>query len=128
MTEAVRTGLVEEEVPRFRQYLKDRKPGFQSSRLDALLSWTLETATPRDIAARTQVSEGLEERIWKNRRSGSSRQLVEACSTKRYPASRIRRLCGSGCCHRKKSPLPRRPVHPPSISGCWGSTKPAGSC
>lgn len=92
MTEAVRTGLVEEEVPRFRQYLEDREPGFQSSRLDALLSWTLETATPRDIAARTQVSEGLEERIWKNRRSGSSRQLVEACSTKRYPASRIRRL------------------------------------
>lgn len=92
LTDAACRGLEEAEIPLCRQYLAARRPGFDAGRLDALLSWTLETGTPEAIAARTQVSEGLEDRIWKCRREGSFRGIVEACSTKRYPASRIRRL------------------------------------
>ena len=92
LTEAACDGLLAAEVPLCRQYLTERKPGFGAGRLDALVSWTLETAGPGAFARRTQVSEGLEDRIWKNRRAGSFQGIVEACSTKRYPASRIRRL------------------------------------
>lgn len=92
LTEAACSALVEGELPLCRRYLKAGKPDFATEKLDALLSWTLETAGPETFARRTQVSEGLEDRIWKNRRAGSFQAIVEACSTKRYPASRIRRL------------------------------------
>ncbi|MGM9518802.1 MAG: nucleotidyltransferase family protein [Acidaminococcus sp.] len=92
LTEAACRGLMEAEVPLCRQYLSQRRAGYDESRLDALVSWTLETGTPEAFAARTQVSEGLEALIWKNRRAGSFQTLVEACTTRRYPASRIRRL------------------------------------
>ncbi|WP_297862006.1 nucleotidyltransferase family protein [uncultured Acidaminococcus sp.] len=60
--------------------------------LDLLLSAALEKASPGLLARWTQVSEGLEDRIWKHRRSGSFAALVEACSTRRYPPSRLRRI------------------------------------
>ena len=60
--------------------------------MDLLLSAALEKASPGLLARWTQVSEGLEDRIWKHRRSGSFAALVEACSTRRYPPSRLRRI------------------------------------
>lgn len=92
LTETACRGLMEAEVSFSRQYLAQRNPGFDENQLDGLITWTLETSTPQAFAARTQVSEGLEDLIWKNRRTGSFRQLVESCTTRRYPASRIRRL------------------------------------
>ncbi|WP_415963621.1 nucleotidyltransferase family protein [Acidaminococcus fermentans] len=60
--------------------------------LDTLLAYALETGSPEGMAACTQVSEGLEDRIWKLRRSGGFAALVEQVSTRRYSPSRIRRL------------------------------------
>lgn len=60
--------------------------------LDTLLVYALETGSPEGMAACTQVSEGLEDRIWKLRRSGGFAALVEQVSTRRYSPSRIRRL------------------------------------
>lgn len=60
--------------------------------LDTLLAYALETGSPESMAACTQVSEGLEDRIWKLRRSGGFAALVEQVSTRRYSPSRIRRL------------------------------------
>ena len=60
--------------------------------LDTLLAYALETGSPEGMAACTQVSEGLEDRIWKLRHSGGFATLVEQVSTRRYSPSRIRRL------------------------------------
>lgn len=60
--------------------------------LDTLLAYALETGSPEGMAACTQVSEGLEDRIWKLRHSGGFAALVEQVSTRRYSPSRIRRL------------------------------------
>lgn len=92
LTEAACSGLVDTEVILCQQYLEGRKPGNDRARLDTLLSWTLELATPGSIAARTQVSEGLEDLLWKHRQAGGFQQIVKACCTRRYPASRLRRL------------------------------------
>lgn len=113
LTDAVCDGLVEAEVPLCRQYLAQRQPGYDAERLDALVSWTLETAGPRALARRTQVSEGLEDRIWKNRRAGSFRAIVEACSTKRYPASRIRRLLWQWLLSSEEAPFAVAAREPP---------------
>ena len=60
--------------------------------LDTLLAYALETGSPEGMAACTQVSEGLEDWIWKLRHSGGFATLVEQVSTRRYSPSRIRRL------------------------------------
>ncbi|MGN8781684.1 tRNA(Met) cytidine acetate ligase [Acidaminococcus fermentans] len=60
--------------------------------LDTLLAYALETGSPEGMTACTQVSEGLEDRIWKLRHSGGFATLVEQVSTRRYSPSRIRRL------------------------------------
>ena len=51
--------------------------------LDTLLAYALETGSPEGMAACTQVSEGLEDRIWKLRHSGGFAALVEQVSTRR---------------------------------------------
>lgn len=92
LTESACRALPEAELSLCRQYLRQKNPGYDTGRLDALLCWTLEISSPEALAARIQVSEGLEDRIWKNRQAGSFQGIVEACSTKRYPVSRLRRL------------------------------------
>ena len=60
--------------------------------LDFFLAAALEKASPSLLASWAQVSEGLEDRIWKHRRASSFAALVKACSTRRYPPSRLRRI------------------------------------
>jgi len=91
--------------------------------LDLLLAAALEKASPSLLASWAQVSEGLEDRIWKHRRAGSFAALVEASRTRRYPASRIRRilwqllLSGPGCSFREAA------AHPPSYLRVLGFTE-----
>lgn len=91
--------------------------------LDLLLAAALEKASPSLLASWTQVSEGLEDRIWKHRRAGSFAALVDASRTRRYPASRIRRilwqllLSGPGCSFREAA------AHPPSYLRVLGFTQ-----
>lgn len=106
LTAAARAGLTEEEVPLCEEYLSRRPAAFEATRLDALLTWTLETASPAAFAARTQVSEGLEDLLWKHRRAGSFQKIVEACTTRRYPASRLRRLLWQWLLSSEDCPFP----------------------
>jgi len=66
--------------------------GARKDRLDTLLAFALEKGSPADLAAFTQVSEGLEDRIWKCRRAVSFDGLVDQVRTRRYSPSRIRRI------------------------------------
>ncbi len=76
----------------FQQYWKQRKTGHLVSSLSLLLSYTLEKSSPSTIAAATQVSEGLENILWKNRRVQSLEDFIKRCATRRYSLSRIRRI------------------------------------
>ena len=66
--------------------------GYDASLLWQLICYRLRLLSPAEIAARTECSEGLENRLKQAADCGSLAQAVAACSSKRYTASRCRRL------------------------------------
>lgn len=76
----------------FQNFIKNKGSQHPQKALDLLLGFTLEKSTPQTIAAACQVSEGLEDLLYKHRRAGSFAALVARCATRRYSPSRIRRL------------------------------------
>lgn len=66
--------------------------GFNEEILWQLLSYKLWSYAPKDIAATTQCSEGLENLLHEALHCNSLAEAIAYCSNKRYPASRIRRL------------------------------------
>lgn len=63
------------------------------NRLELPILCKLRTMSPEDFAALPDVSEGLENRLYRaSRQAGSLRELYALTKTKRYPLSRIRRL------------------------------------
>ena len=60
--------------------------------LNHLLLYKLRSLTPAQIASACQVSEGLEYRISASCHHNTFQDIVNAITTKRYPASRVRRL------------------------------------
>lgn len=60
--------------------------------LNHLLLYKLRSLTPSQIAAACQCSEGLENRLAEAASCNSFQDVVDATVTKRYPASRVRRL------------------------------------
>jgi predicted nucleotidyltransferase len=60
--------------------------------LNELLIYRLELSSAGKIASQADVSEGLENLLYKNKRAGSFEKIVAACTTKRYSPSRLRRL------------------------------------
>lgn len=91
-TEAVLRNLPPACRPVFQQYWKQKKNSYPASALSLLLSYTLEKTRPHAIASAAQVSEGLENIFWKNRRAQSIEDFIQRCVTRRYAPSRIRRL------------------------------------
>ena len=82
----------EAELPWIRTWLAQGLCGLPEDRLSLLLSYTLECSSPAAIRTACLTSEGLEDLVYKHRRAGSFTALVEACATRRYSPSRIRRL------------------------------------
>ena len=66
--------------------------GYDASLLWQLICYRLRLLSPAEIAARTECSEGLENRLKQAADCGSLAEAVAACSSKRYTASRCRRL------------------------------------
>lgn len=66
--------------------------GYDERLLWQLICYRLRLLSPTEIAARTECSEGLENRLKQAADCGSLAQAVAACSSKRYTASRCRRL------------------------------------
>ena len=66
--------------------------GYDERLLWQLICYRLRLLSPAEIAARTECSEGLENRLKQAADRGSLAQAVAACSSKRYTASRCRRL------------------------------------
>lgn len=91
-TEAVLRNLPYACHPVFQQYWEQKKNSHPESALSLLLSYTLEKSSPHAIASAAQVSEGLENILWKNRRAQSIDDFIKSCATRRYTFSRIRRL------------------------------------
>ena len=60
--------------------------------LNHLLLYKLRSLTPAQIAAACQCSEGLENRLAEAASCTTFQDVVSATVTKRYPASRVRRL------------------------------------
>lgn len=66
--------------------------GYDASLLWQLICYRLRLLSPAEIAARTECSEGLENRLKQAADCSSLAEAVAACSSKRYTASRCRRL------------------------------------
>lgn len=66
--------------------------GYDELLLWQLICYRLRLLSPAEIAARTECSEGLENRLKQAADCGSLTEAVAACSSKRYTASRCRRL------------------------------------
>ena len=66
--------------------------GYDERLLWQLISYRLRLLSPEEIAARTECSEGLENRLKQAADCRSLAEAVAACSSKRYTASRCRRL------------------------------------
>ena len=66
--------------------------GYDELLLWQLICYRLRLLSPAEIAARTECSEGLENRLKQAADCGSLAEAVAACSSKRYTASRCRRL------------------------------------
>lgn len=66
--------------------------GYDERLLWQLICYRLRLLSPAEIAARTECSEGLENRLKQAADCGSLAEAVAACSSKRYTASRCRRL------------------------------------
>jgi predicted nucleotidyltransferase len=82
--------LPAEEISRFFQ--KAGRGTIDWQKLDGLITGILETASPESLKCRIEVTEGLEDAIYKNRRAGSFASIAGACAGKRYSSSRLRRL------------------------------------
>lgn len=66
--------------------------GYDERLLWQLICYRLRLLSPEEIAARTECSEGLENRLKQAADCRSLAEAVAACSSKRYTASRCRRL------------------------------------
>lgn len=66
--------------------------GYDEHLLWQLICYRLRLLSPEEIAARTECSEGLENRLKQAADCRSLAEAVAACSSKRYTASRCRRL------------------------------------
>lgn len=66
--------------------------GYDERLLWQLICYRLRLLSPAEIAARTECSEGLENRLKQAADCGSLTEAVAACRSKRYTASRCRRL------------------------------------
>lgn len=66
--------------------------GYDERLLWQLICYRLRLLSPAEIATRTECSEGLENRLKQAADCGSLAEAVAACSSKRYTASRCRRL------------------------------------
>lgn len=66
--------------------------GYDERLLWQLICYRLRLLSPAEIAARTECSEGLENRLKQAADCRSLAEAVAACSSKRYTASRCRRL------------------------------------
>ena len=66
--------------------------GYDAGLLWQLICYRLRLLSSAEIAARTECSEGLENRLKQAADCGSLTEAVAACSSKRYTASRCRRL------------------------------------
>ncbi|HBB20623.1 MAG TPA: nucleotidyltransferase [Ruminococcus sp.] len=62
------------------------------TRLERVLLYKLRTSSPEEIAGLFDVGQGLENRIYGARMSGSLEELLYAVKTKRYTMARIRRI------------------------------------
>ncbi len=75
------------------QAMADGKCPTAVSRAERALLYALRRMTPAEMATLPQVSEGLDNRLYKATRTADSFEaLVEAVRTRRYPAARVRRL------------------------------------
>lgn len=66
--------------------------GIDQDTLDLLLMYKLRQASPQSIAACTECSEGLENKIFRAAGKNSLEEIVGTIKSKRYPATRINRL------------------------------------
>lgn len=92
LSEEILAQLAEAERPLAARVLKNIPFREKKERFNLLLAALLETTSPEKMAATAEVSEGLEARIYKLRRTGDFYTLAEKAAGKRYSPSRIRRL------------------------------------
>lgn len=105
---AVRTAFFSGQLQKIRQAVPENvwqqistAAGYDQQLLWQLISYRLRMLTPEQIAAACQCSEGLENSLKRAAACSSLSQTLTACSAKRYPFSRLRRLFMQLLLHKK---------------------------
>lgn len=91
--EAWQHTVPEKLVPLIEEAIKKAPPAQGEDRLWQLLRYQLLMLKTEEIAARCQASEGLEHVLKDNGLAKDFPAFLAACQKKRYPLSRLRRLC-----------------------------------
>lgn len=91
-TERAAAGLVPDTAPLIKEYVASRDFAAEYSRLALLLTYFLETHTLEELARFSLAGEGEEALLWKHRTTQGLTELAEACATRRYSPSHLRRI------------------------------------
>ena len=91
-TKKAAEGIMTNTADYVKQYMKEKDPAGEHTRLALLLTYFLETHTAEELSSCSLAAEGEEALLWKHRAVRGLEELAAVCATKRYSPSHLRRI------------------------------------